>query len=166
MALDVQVGVDDGARRFPGDDHVAVLAAQPDRLAALGPDPADDLLVDRAGEHHLDDLDGGFVGHAQAGLELGLDAELVEHAPDLRPAAMDDDRLQPRLLEEHDVLGEILGRGAVAHGVAAVFDDHDLLVVALHVRQSLDEDLGLHVHVRERFGHRQLLAGLEKASAF
>ena len=72
----------------------------------------------------------------------------------------------PRLLEEHDVLGEILGRGAVAHGVAAVFDDHDLLVVALHVRQSLDEDLGLHVHVRERFGHRQLLAGLGKASAF
>ena len=106
------------------------------------------------------------VGDAQPALELGLDAELLEHLADLRPAAMHDDRLDARLLEQHDVLGEILGRGAVAHGMAAILDDHDLLVVALHVRQGLDEDFGLHMNVRERFGHRQLLAGLEKASAF
>ena len=86
-------------------------------------------------------------------LNSRLDAELVEHPADLRPAAMHHDRLEPRLLEEHDVLGEILGRGAVAHGVAAIFDDHDLLVVALHVRQGLDQDLGLHMHVGEGFGH-------------
>ena len=45
---------------------------------------------------------------------------------------------------------------AVAHGVAAVFDDDDLLVVALHVRQRLDEDLGLDVDVGKRLGHRDL----------
>ena len=33
-------------------------------------------------------------------------------------------------------------RRLVAHGVAAVFHDHDLLVVALHVRQGLRQDAG------------------------
>ena len=132
---------------FSGRDHVAVLAAQADRLAALGPDPADDLLVDGAGQHHLDHLDGGLVGHAQARLELRLDAELLQHLADLRPAAVHHDRLHAGLFEQHDVLGEILRGGAVAHGVAAIFDDHDLLVVALHVGQGLDEDFGAHVHV-------------------
>ena len=109
MLLDVGIGIDHGARRLAGDDHVAVLAAQPDRLAALGADPADDLLVDGAGENHLDHLDGRLVGDAQARLELGPDAELRQHVADLRAAAMHDDRLQARLLEQHDVLGEILG---------------------------------------------------------
>jgi hypothetical protein len=59
--------------------HVAVLAAQADRLAAGLVDEADDLLVDRAGQHHLDDLDGGGVGDAQAGGEFRLDAEPLEH---------------------------------------------------------------------------------------
>ncbi len=72
-----------------------------------------------------------------------------QHPADLRTAAVHDDRLDARLLEQHDVLGEILRGGTVAHGVAAIFDHHDLLVVALHVRQGLDEDFGAHVHVRE-----------------
>ncbi len=45
------------AARLAGGDHVAVLAAEPDRAAAGAVDEADDLLVDRAGQHHLDDLD-------------------------------------------------------------------------------------------------------------
>ena len=53
-----------------GDHHVAVLAGQADRLAAGLVDVADDLLVDRAGEHHLDDLDRRRVGDAQAVGEL------------------------------------------------------------------------------------------------
>ena len=48
------------------DHHVAVLAAQPDRLAAGFVDVADHLLVDRAGEHHFDDLERLLVGDAQA----------------------------------------------------------------------------------------------------
>ena len=84
---------------------------------------------------------------------------LASMRADLRPAAVHDDRLDAGLLEQHDVLGEILRRGAVAHGVAAVFDDHDLLVVALHVRQGLDEDFGAHMHVGQRVGHRALGSG-------
>ncbi len=122
--------------------HVAVLAAQPDGLAALRRDPADDLLVDGAGQHHLDDLDRGLVGDAQARLELALDPEPLQHRPDLRSAAVHHDGFEARLLEQNDVLGEILRRRLVAHGVPAVLDDHHLLVVALHVRQSLHEDLG------------------------
>ena len=106
-------------------DHVAVLAAQADRPAALGVDEADDLLVDRAGEHHLDDLDGRLVGDAQAGGKLRLDAELFQHGADLRAAAMHDDRVHAGLLEQHHVAGEIARDRLVAHGVAAVFH-HDV----------------------------------------
>jgi hypothetical protein len=113
-------------------------------LPALRGDPADDLFVDRPGEDHLDDLDGRLVRDPQAALKGRLDAELVEHAADLRPAAMHDDRLQAGLLEQHDVLGEILGRSRIAHGVAAILDDDHFLIVALHVRQRLDEHLGPH----------------------
>ena len=139
-----------GAGHLAGGDHVAVLAGQAHRLAALGADPADDLLVDGAGEHHLDHLDGGRIRDAKPALELGLDAELLEHLADLRPAAMHDDGLDARLLEQHHVLGEILGRRPVAHGMAAILDHHHLLVVALHVRQRLHKHLGLHVNVGER----------------
>ena len=33
----------------------------------------------------------------------------------------------------------------VAHGMAAVFDDDDLLVVTLHIGQRFGEDAGLHL---------------------
>ncbi len=73
-------------------DRAGVLARNADRPAARRGDPADDFLVDRAGEDHLGDLRGLGVGDAQAIDELALDAELLEHRADLRPAAMDDDR--------------------------------------------------------------------------
>ena len=94
--LDIGIGIDLGARHLLGDDHVAVLAGQADRLAALGVDRHDDLLVDRAGQHHLDDVDGALVGDPQPGAELGLDVELLQHLADLRAAAMDDDRPRRR----------------------------------------------------------------------
>ena len=140
--------------------HVAVLAAQPDGLAAGGVDVADDLLVDRAGQHHLDDLDGRRVGDAQAAGEFRLDAELLEHGLDLRAAAMHHHRIDRGLLEQDDVAGEVARRLLLAHGVAAVFHDDDLLVVALHVRQRLGQDAGLRLRVDlGRFAHRFGLVG-------
>ena len=62
----LDVDLVDRVRRLAGDDHVAVLAAKADGVAAFRVDEADDLLVDRAGEHHFDDLDRGLVGDAQA----------------------------------------------------------------------------------------------------
>ena len=125
------------------DHHVAVLAAKADGLAAGLVDVADDLLVDRAGQHHLDDLDGRGVGDAQAAGELRLDAEPVEHRRDLRAAAMHDHRIDRGLFEQHDVAGEFARGFFLAHGVAAVFDHDDFLVVALHMRQRFGEDAGL-----------------------
>ena len=90
-------------------------------------------------------------------LELGPDAELLEHLADLRPAAVHDDGLDAGLLEQNHVLGEIFRRGAIAHGMSAILDDHDLLVVTLHVRQSLHEHFGLDVDVRQLVNRGRLI---------
>ena len=126
-----------------GDHQVGVLAGDADRLAALPVDGGDDVLVDQAGQHHLDHLDGGLVGDAQAVHELALQLQALEHAGDLRAAAVHDDRVHAGLLEQHDVLREGGGEVGVAHGVAAELHHHDLLVVALHVRQGFGQDVGL-----------------------
>src|SRR5262249_32264025 len=72
--FDVGAGIGHAAADLAGDDHVAVLAAQPDRLATRLVDEADDLLVDRTCKHHLDDFDGGSVGDAKASRKPRLDA--------------------------------------------------------------------------------------------
>ena len=99
-----------GARDLARHHHVAVLAGEPDGAAAGLVDEADELLVDRAGQHHLDDLDGLLVGDAQAAGELRLDAEPLEHVADLRAAAMHHHRIDGGLLHQHDVAREARGR--------------------------------------------------------
>ena len=74
---------------------------------------------------------------------MRLDAELLQHGADLRAAAVHDDRIDAGLFEQDHVAGEIARDFLVAHGVAAVFDDDDRVVVAQHVRQRLHEDFGL-----------------------
>ena len=81
-----------------GDQEIAVLAGNADRAAARLLDRGDDRFVDRAGEHHLDDFHRLLVGDAQALAELRLDCELVEHAVDLRAAAMHDHRVECRTI--------------------------------------------------------------------
>ena len=49
---------------------------------------------------------------------------------------MDDDRIDRGLLQQHDVAGEFARLILRAHGVAAVFDDDDFLVIALHIGQG------------------------------
>ena len=139
----LESGSIDGLPRLLGKDHVAVLAAEPDRPFALGIDERDDLLVDEAGQNHLDDLDGGLVGDPQAAFELALDAHPGEHLADLRPAAMHHDGVHAGLLQERDVARKSLAERRVAHGVAAVFHHDGLVLVALHVGQRLGEQPGL-----------------------
>ena len=45
-------------------------------------------LVDLARQHHLHDVGGFRVGHAQAVDEFALFAQLLKHFGDLRPAAV------------------------------------------------------------------------------
>ncbi len=154
--FDARAGIDHGAGRLGGGHHVAVLAAQADRLAAGFIDVADQLLVDRTGQHHLDNLDGGAVGDAQPGGEFRLDAEPLQHGGDLRPAAMDHHRIDGGLLQQHDIARERLGGLLRPHRVATIFDDDGFLVILLHMGQRFREDTGLLERADlGRVGHRE-----------
>ncbi len=137
-----EIGVDLRPRQLLRDHEVAVLAGDAAGVPAELIDLADDLLVDRARENHLDDLDGGGVGHAQAAGEFALDVEPLEEFRDLRAAAMHNHGLHACLFEHHDVPREAFRELRVAHGMAAIFDDNGRLIVALHVGQRLGEDFG------------------------
>ncbi len=147
-----EFGIAHAPLQLPGDHQIGVLAGNAASPAARRVDRRDDLLVDRAGQHHLDDLDGCRIGHAQAALELALDGKPVEQPADLRAAAMHDDRLDAGLLQKRDVLGETSRQLRIAHGVASIFDDDDLLIVALHEGQRLRQNHGVGVRADGRLG--------------
>src|SRR6185437_5490636 len=105
---------------FARDDEIAVLARKADGAPAGGIDAAHDLLVDGAGQHHLDNFHGSGIGDAQTVDEARCDVELLEHGADLRPAAMHHHGIDARLFHQHDVLGEMFA-DAVLHGVAPYF---------------------------------------------
>jgi hypothetical protein len=71
-------------------------------------------------------------------------------------------RIDRGLLQQHDIAGEGARRLLLAHGVPAVFDHDDFLVVALHVRQRLGEDAGLVERGNRHAGKslRRISAGL------
>src|SRR6185437_971922 len=52
-------------------------------------------------------------------------------------------RIDRGLFEKDDIAGEVARALLLAHGVAAVFDHDDLLVIALHMRQRLRQDARL-----------------------
>src|SRR6516164_5184132 len=148
--LNLGTRVDDGARELARCNHIAVLAAQPDRLAAGLVDVADHLLVDGSGQNHFNDFERLFVGDAQTIGELRFDADALEHGFDLRATAMHHHRINGRLFQKHDVAGEFARQMLVAHSVPAILHHDGRFVVALHIRQGFRQDLSLlkwrHVH--------------------
>jgi hypothetical protein len=58
-----------------------------------------------------------------------------------------DDRVEPDVLQEHDVAGELLAQGRVDHRRPAVLHDDGLAVELADVRQRLEEG----ADVRMRF---------------
>ena len=125
----------------------AVVPAEPDRGLAVSADAQHDVLVDLADEHHLRDLDGGVVGHAQTTHELDRHVELVHVRADCGSAAMDDHGVQAHVLEQHDVARELLAQRRIGHGRPAVLDDDCLAVELPDVRQCLQQ----HADVSHRF---------------
>src|SRR3546814_7506297 len=73
---------------------------------------------------------------AQPADEGRFDPELLQHRADLRPAAMDDDRVDADGLQQHDILGKVALRLRIAHRVAAIFDHESLAGVALQIRSE------------------------------
>ena len=89
-------------------------------------DQIGDFHVDLSGQHHLHDFHRGFIGHSNAMAEFRFDAEPIEHLVDLRSAAMDDDRIDSDIFQQHDILRKPFLERRVRHRMAAVFDDHGL----------------------------------------
>src|SRR5215217_977092 len=90
----------------PGPSIVATrnsCPSSPDRRLAVAVDPHHDVLVDLADEDHLRDLHRVRVADPQAADELHRHVEALHVGGDVRAAAVDDDRVQPDVLEQHHV---------------------------------------------------------------
>src|SRR5208282_4919718 len=152
--------LDPGASHLPCLDQSAILAAEPDRAAALGIDRRDELLVDRPGENHLDDLHRLAVGNPQPVDEAALDPAPLQHLADLRPDSVDDDRIDAGLLQQHDVARAPIAGCRIAHRVAAVLEARRAPGISAHIRQRLCQDrrLGHGIGVRDRGRQREVRA--------
>jgi Protein kinase domain len=124
-------------------NEAVVLSGEAHGAPALLADQPDDLLVDAPAEHHLDHVHRLVVGDAEAGHELRPDAEPAEGLVDLRPAAVDDNDVDPDIAQEADVPGEAGLQIGVDHRVAAVLDDEGAAVEPPDVRERLVENGGL-----------------------
>src|SRR5713101_8288885 len=118
-------------------DHGAVLAREPHGAAAVQVDQPDDLLVDLAHEHHLDDLHRLGIRYPHPAHEFRLLAQALHESPDLRASAVDDHRPHPGQPEEEDVAGELLLEVGLLHGRAAILDDQGLALEVADIGQRL-----------------------------
>src|SRR5882672_5458039 len=122
-------------------DHGAVLAGEPHGTAAVQIDQPDDLLVDLAHQHHLDDLHRLGIGHPHPAHEFRLLAQALHEGPDLRAASVDDHRPHPDQPEEDHVAGELLLEVGLLHGRAAILDDQGLALEGADIGQRLEQHL-------------------------
>ena len=122
--------------------ELVVFAGQADGAPTVLANQAYDLLIHGAAQHHLDHVHGGVVGHAQATAEGRLDADAIEHAVDLRPAAVHHHHANTDVAQQADVARKALFQRLVDHGVTAVLHDERPLMKALDVGQRLVQNLG------------------------
>ena len=108
------------------------------------------LFIDLANQHHFDDIQRLLVRHPHAAHVAAGDAQLVEHLIDLRPAAVDDYRIDADVFEQHDILGKAFFQLLVHHGVAAILDDEGFAVETPKIRQRLHQ----HFRFADKIFHR------------
>lgn len=130
--------------------QAAVHAAETDAAAARLFEQGDEVLVDLAAQHHLNNVHRFAVGVAQTVDELALLADFFQHIVDLRTAAVDDNDLDADQIEQNEVVNDRVLQLVVDHRVAAVLDDNRLTVVFLNVRKRLNQNVGfqLRIHIR------------------
>ena len=121
--------------------HLSVNAAHTESLAAVLYEVRNKLLVYLARKHHLDDINGSFVGVSEAVYELALDAHTSEHIVYLRAAAVNENCLYADQIKEHDIAHYCILQFIIGHSVSAVLDNDYLVVVLLYVGQGVYEHL-------------------------
>jgi len=94
-----------------------------------------------AEQHHPRNIEHFRGGDPESPLEFTGDTEPLEHCADLWSAAVDDNRLDAAVAQKHHVGGEPTPQGLMDHCVAAVLDDHDLIVQVLEPRQRLGQHM-------------------------
>ena len=71
---------------------------------------------------------------------MGFLADFVEHAGNVRTAAVNDDGIDADKLEQCDVIHDGLLELVIDHCISAVLDDESLSAHLLDVRKCFDED--------------------------
>src|SRR3954468_22254034 len=132
-----------GDAAAPSSEQMGVLTGDPDGIRAMRVDEAHQLTADLAEQHHPGDIEPLGRRHPEATLEISFDAKAFEHRADLRAASVHHHGVDATVSQEHHVGGERRLQRVVRHGVAAVFDDDDLVVQLLEPRQRGGEHLGL-----------------------
>ena len=120
---------------LPGLQQEGILAVEADSRSTLQIQVADDGGIYLAGENHLGNLYSLLVSDTETGYELRLLAHLLQHAGDVRAAAVDDDRTDADIFHEGNVLHDHLLQFVAYHGIAAVLDDYRLAGKLLNVRE-------------------------------
>ena len=100
-------------------------------------------LVDLAREHHAHDFRRLLVRIAQPAHKTGRDAHALQGLRDLRSAAVNENDFDPDELQKGHVAHDQLFERLVRHGVAAVLDDEDLILILLDIGHRLEKDLCL-----------------------
>src|SRR6185369_8270893 len=141
--LHAAVVVPDLLQHLFTEEEIAVLAGKPDCPAAMLVQVADHLLVDLAGQHHLDHCHGLFVCDPHPPDELGDDAVALQGLVDLRTAAMDHDHVDAERAEQDHIEGKRFLQRFICHGVPAVLDDDGLAGESPDVRERLHQRVRL-----------------------
>ena len=130
-------------RQFARADQAAILAGQSDGFAARGIDEFDDLLVDLARQHHLDDVHRLGVGDPHALHELAFLPDPSQQLLNLWTPAVHHHRIQTDQFEQDHIMGKAALQALLGHRIATVLDDDRAAMKPADVGQCLSKDLGL-----------------------